>query len=386
MRVAVFGASGFVGATLVERLRRRRDLEVRALIHSAGNAWRLARWGMPLGFTDLLSRGSIAEALKGCTHVVNCTRGSEDVMLIGLKNLLSEARAQKIQRFIHLSSVAVYGDPPRPESENEDAEPHPARGSYGEIKLKQDTLISHAHRNGLNCIVLCPPNISGAYSSFVCNVLQDIRIGSFALIEGGRSPLNIVDVANLCHAIELALVAESADGRRIFVTDGDHITWRDFAEALGPLAERTLPLAELPRDRVGQPPQANSPRSSSFARAIKHLVSSDVRQALRQDPLLAKVEASARKLVTCLPRGVEERIRDAVVGPIKIAKRGEPDPHSSRYNTQQLRVVVHRTGRAKTVLGYQPEISFLESMEAFRRWYTMSHGFGTEGWRLSRWL
>ncbi|PYV39918.1 MAG: dihydrodipicolinate reductase, partial [Acidobacteria bacterium] len=40
MRVAVVGASGLVGATLVERLVVLPGCEVVPLIHSSGNAWR----------------------------------------------------------------------------------------------------------------------------------------------------------------------------------------------------------------------------------------------------------------------------------------------------------------------------------------------------------
>ncbi len=109
----------------------------------------------------------------------------------------------------------------------EECEPRP-QGDYGPIKLRQDEIVARAHADGLSCAVLCPPNISGVYSPFVCSVLEDMRRGSLALVEDGGMPINVVDVDNLCHAIELALTADQVDGRRIFVTDGDGITWRGF--------------------------------------------------------------------------------------------------------------------------------------------------------------
>jgi len=45
-RIAVVGASGFVGSTLVERLLARGDVEVVPFIHTSGNAMRLARRGI----------------------------------------------------------------------------------------------------------------------------------------------------------------------------------------------------------------------------------------------------------------------------------------------------------------------------------------------------
>ena len=107
--VAVVGASGFVGGTLVERLWADGGCEVRPLIHSTGGAGRLARHARPLTTVDVRLKDEVEEALAGCTHVVNCSRGSTEVMDLGLKNLLEVSAAQKVSRFVHLSSTAVYG-------------------------------------------------------------------------------------------------------------------------------------------------------------------------------------------------------------------------------------------------------------------------------------
>ena len=71
----------------------------------------------------------------------------------------------------------------------------------------------------MNSAILCPPNISGPYSRFVLDILKDMRQGTLALVDEGKMILNVVDVNNLCHAIELALISEKIDGRRMFITD-----------------------------------------------------------------------------------------------------------------------------------------------------------------------
>ena len=187
MRIAIFGASGFVGSTLVEQLMRDGQTDnIKAFIRGAGSAWRLARHAeLPLESVDILSGKELHAALEGCTHVVNCTRGDNDVMHTGLKNMLKESKAAGVQRFVHISSVAVYGDPPPPEARNESRPARPDKGSYGDTKLRQDRMISAAYRGGLSCANLCPPNISGAYSGFVGNVLSTQSTGSsFVMMRG----------------------------------------------------------------------------------------------------------------------------------------------------------------------------------------------------------
>jgi uncharacterized protein YbjT (DUF2867 family) len=74
-KIVILGASGFVGTTLTERLWQNPDMEVVPVIHSAGSAWRLARYNCPLHQVDVGDPAALRAALAGATHVVNCTRG-----------------------------------------------------------------------------------------------------------------------------------------------------------------------------------------------------------------------------------------------------------------------------------------------------------------------
>jgi nucleoside-diphosphate-sugar epimerase len=380
VKVAVFGASGFVGAALAEHLLGR-NVEFRAFIGSFGNAWRLARGSVPVEVVDITSASQVSHALEGCTHVVNCTRGSSKVMLMGLKNLLVASRSQKVRRLVHLSSVAVYGDPPPPESEREEASAAPAPGSYGAEKAQQDDMVATATESGLDCVILCPPNISGAYSSFMGNVLGDLRNGSFALLDGGKRPNNTVDVDNLVHAIVLALNAVKGDGKRIFISDGTGYTWKDLIDGLLPLAELSGPVPVIDADSLIVPPAVTPVRASVWS-SMKHLVSSDVREALRRDPLWAKFDKQLRRLASAGGSGVEDRLRLSIEGARKVKKVSDQNPYSSRYNAIQLRGVWHRIDRAREVLGYEPPVRFAEGLARYRAWYQTMHGFGAPYWPL----
>src|SRR5215467_10593742 len=199
--IDVIGASGFVGSSLMERALHRGDRRWKPVIHGSGNAWRLTRWGLPLVAIDLLDQASIARAIDGCTHVVNCSRGDDQVMIKGLSNLLAVCGERKVQGFVHLSSVMVYGDPPAPDSVTEDGETRPAKGTYGWTKLKQDQIVQRYAKAGLPAIILCPPNITGPYSPYLVALVEELRAGTFLALDGGSAVINIVDCENLCYAI-----------------------------------------------------------------------------------------------------------------------------------------------------------------------------------------
>ncbi len=379
MRIAVIGASGFVGATLVERLLSRDGAEVVPFIHSSGNAMRLARRNLPLRMLNLLDAGQVEAALKGVTHVVNCSRGDDAVMLTGLRHLLTAARKQRVERFVHLSSVAVYGDPPPAESTRETAPTRPAAGSYGAVKLKQDDMVAAAAASGLRSTILCPPNIAGPYSFFLVGLVGLLRAGRFALLEDGDAPCNLVDVTNLCHGIELALINGAGDGKRMFITDDEHTSWSRVIESLLPLVASVRAVPRVSREELERTDGAPNKRIS-LGRSLKHIVSSDVREALRKDPLWKKVDVTLRRIVTRLGKEREDALRLSVEGPLKVTPAAPP--FDTALCRQQLRGVVHSSELAKQTIGYKPVFSVDEGMEAFRNWYRIEHGMNTAAWPL----
>jgi nucleoside-diphosphate-sugar epimerase len=385
MRVAVFGASGFLGSTLVERLWQAGNVEVVPIIHSSGNAARLARFGRPLISADVLQPESLDRALAKCTHVVNCSRGPAEVMLKGLANMLEASGRSGVGRFVHVSSVAVYGEGERASTLLEDERPTPTPNTYGWTKLLQDQMIEKAAARGLSCAVLCPPNISGTYSAFLTSILQSIRNRDFALVAGGSLPCELVDVENLVHAIRLALQAADSAPQRVFVTDGSETTWSDVANALAPLADVALPLPSISLDEARQRVRTPATETPSILAAAKHLVSSEVRSALKRDPWVAAAERSLKtsiRKVGPLNRALRRKLEKRP----GVAKVSRSPRFSEKLMEQQLRNVRYSQARARGQLAYAPIVSPGESMEAFRRWYREIYGWNDGFWSLTRHL
>lgn len=384
-RIAVIGASGLVGSALVERLLARHAGDVVVpFVRSSGNAMRLARRGLHLEMLDLLNRAQVDAALSGVTHVVNCSRGDEEVMLGGLANLLAACRRHRVEKLVHLSSVAVYGDPPPPQSEREGGLAAPEKGSYGWIKLQQDRMLAKAADEGLPATVLCPPNIAGPHSYFLVSLVEALRAGRFALLEDGSAPCSLVDVSNLAYAIDLALDGGTQDGRRMFVTDAECTDWRSLISHLLPVAQARQPVPTISRQQLAALGAGAGSRPVSVMRSITHLVSSDVRAALRRDPLWAKLDTGLRRAVHRMGKSVEDRVRVSVEGPLRAVKAERGMRFDAALCRQQLRGVRHSCALAKECLGYEPLHTTAESMEAFRAWYRYSHGMDTAAWRLIR--
>jgi len=376
-RVAVFGATGFVGATFVERLLDTSGWEVRPIINRPGSAWRLARRGLDMTRANVLDPDQVDAAVRGCTHVVNCSRGDRPIMISGLNNILQSCTRHRVSRLVHLSSVMAYGDPPVATRESDPRQPI-AKLSYGGMKNEQDKMVMEAAGAGLGATILIPPNIAGPHSYFVMGLLGAISEGKFAYLEDGLSPCQLVDVANLCHAMTLALSEGPADGSGYFVNDGKPVTWKTLVESLQPLVATSHAIGSIGRDELAAAlARTRTKPPIRVSRALLHLVSSDMRQALRKDPLWERVDTALRGWVGKLGTKVERRIRHRVEGPIPVAKRSPRREFHIPMCAQQLRSATQSIDKARKELGYEPPFSFGESMEAFRRWYTTMHGFDT---------
>ena len=375
-RIAILGASGFLGATLVEHLMGDGRHEVLPVIHHPGNAWRIARHAVPIASTDVSDRTALTERLRGCDYVVNCTRGSKPVMLAGLGNILRACRAVGVRRLVHISSVTVFGDPPLAERET-DPLPKMAIDTYGGLKQAQDRMVEKAAAGGLACSILVPPNISGPYSDYLLGIISAIRHRELALVDEGRSHCSLVAVENLCHAITLALDAGRTDGSRYFITDDAQITWADLVRDLSFVCPSAgLPaLTRAEMERRARPP--GGARVSAI-RSLAHAFSTPVREALRRDPLWARLDKTLRAAVKPLGRAVESRLRKTISGPVQVAQRDHRPHLNVALSAQQLRTARPCIDRARSELDYQPLYSYEQSMQAFRRWYTSTHALDSE--------
>ncbi len=377
-RVAIFGASGHVGGTLVERLLSRGAYDVRPIINTSGNAWRLARRGIRLWQANLARREQIREAVAGCEIVVNCSFPPAELMEPTIKNLTDECLAAGVKRFIHLSSIAVYGEFPSPAAEYESATERAKKPTYGYYKLRQDAIVEKAARSGLPSVVLCPPNITGLNSRYVFDIIDALRRGTLPLVGDGSAPCVLVDVVNLAAAIELAFERGPVDGRRMFVNDDDRTNWRDVIDALLPIVPDAPPIESIGEEQARRF-VASQREGHSIAQAARRIAGlAELKRIVKQTPTLLRW---ARRCKTWSKYGPKP-IQRALGGGTRGTLGTPPAPSLSRLVGHQLRGVRHRCDLARRELGYRPEVTFADSMATFRRWYEAYCGFGGDEWRL----
>jgi nucleoside-diphosphate-sugar epimerase len=253
MRYLVTGGTGLVGGHLIDRLREAGD-EVRALVRRPAVAEELRRRGVDSRLGDLADARDLPAAVEGVDVVVHAA-GVVQVMgehrelwavnVEGTERLLEASARAGLRRFVHLSSVAVYGPAPAPIAE--DAPKRPV-GPYGQSKWAAEQALWRRHaEGGLPAVALRPCIIYGGRDRHAWPVLERLRrMRVLPLPRGGRRLIDLVHVSDVVDAVMAASTAPEAVGRAYNLTDGERHSIRDILEAYGRIAGRRPAILPIP--------------------------------------------------------------------------------------------------------------------------------------------
>ncbi len=342
----------------------------RVFAHSTASATRIARFPINIVLGDLCDKASVNRAIEGCDAVVHLARGDSRVMTTGLENVLRAAVTHRCMRFVHLSSVAVYGNHPPPESVSEEPPPKPGDMAYGVEKLQQERrVLRYGRIHGLPVVILRPPNVYGPFSQFTVNVIEKIRTGKMPIVDGGQNPCNLVYVDNLVQAILLSLWKPGGVGETFFVTDSQSLSWERCLNDHALFLHATLP--HVSRDHLVSKPKERLIWDS--LRLLPGLLfSEEVRAQGRNLPLIKFVERALYKKFQGLSLETQQRLRVALTGPLRFPKeRIGPEKiflTEDPLIAAQDRTVAHSSDKAKRLLGYSAPVSYHDGMELTEKW------------------
>ena len=367
-KIAIIGASGFVGSALVERLFFNKGYDFGAFIHSYGNAARLTRFPIRLKAIDILNYNQVNRALYGYNIVINCSKGGSAEMLNGLKNIIKASKKNMIKKFIHISSVAIYGDDPPPETKDEAAKPDPGSNLYGTYKFKQENMVFKLHTSGIPSIILCPGNIIGPYSIFLLEAAQKLLSKEIVLVDDGVYPTNLIHVDNLVEAILTAIETEEAWGERYFINEIEQTTWKEFYEELMKILGLSFQIKSISRDEVLKCLRKDKSHYG-FSDNIRILVSGEFREALSMFPAFEKLNRLAYKLFARLNPNIQIKLRQKLEKPINIEKEIPGINLDNRYIKVQIRQYYHSPEKIVNKLNYTPLLNYEQRMRSIESWF-----------------
>jgi len=253
MRVFITGASGFIGRALSERYAADGH-EVRGMDLAPDRARDVVAG-------DVAAAGAWQEHARGCDLVIHTAavvslrterpREVWEANVLGTLHALEAAERGGAQRFVHFSSVTVFGFD-FPDGVDERHPVAPTGLPYPDTKIASEQVVLQAQLEGrVNATIVRPGDVFGPRSrAWALLPAQMIRDRRFVLPGGGRGIFSPVYVDNLVDGVVLAAASPEAAGQVFTLSDGVGIANRDFFAPYAELAGRRLLTLPTPIART----------------------------------------------------------------------------------------------------------------------------------------
>lgn len=252
MRVAVTGANGLLGGTLVALHAARGD-EVRGLVRDArraGNAPGMRVCEGDLADTDASIGARLAEFVDGADVVYHCAAELRDAARMAPTNVdgtrrLLAAAAGRIGRWVQVGTVGVYGRPRQ--GTITEASPLAPADAYAESKARADALVAElSAAGGFEHVILraCAVIGPGMPGRFLYRIIGLLDRGLFAPVGAPGARVSLVPAANVAHALLACATLPPAAGRSYNLAD--QCTVEELVEVCCAALGRPAPRWRLP--------------------------------------------------------------------------------------------------------------------------------------------
>lgn len=240
MKIAVTGASGFLGSHVAQQLVDAGHA-VRAVVRKTSDT----RYLRGLDKVELFEgsvedRASCFAACKGVDAVIHAAglvkaRTTAEFRLtnvIGTQNMIDAAKAEaaSIKRFVMVSSLTARAPSPDGNPLPVDAEPRPVT-AYGRSKLEGERIALEA-RDALHVTVVRPTGVYGPRDKEMYQLFQFAKMRVLPYIGDPDGKLTLIHGEDCARALVLCLTADIPSGRAYDVDDGRIYTRAQLAEGL----------------------------------------------------------------------------------------------------------------------------------------------------------
>lgn len=253
-RYMITGGAGFLGINMVRYLLERNH-EVVSLDIAAFDYPERSQIKEVTG--DIRDRAAVDKAMEDVDVVIHTAAAlplykPEEIYstdIDGTRNVIESAHAHGVERFVHISSTAVYGIPdhhPLFESDELDGV-----GPYGESKIAAEELCFDYRSKGMIVPVIRPKSFIGPERLGVFALFYDWALTghNFPVLGNGHNRYQLLDVEDLCAAIYLSATLDADKANDTFnIGATDFTTFREDYQAVLDYAGHGKKIIGLPAE------------------------------------------------------------------------------------------------------------------------------------------
>ncbi len=242
MKILVTGANGFIGKHLTLGLLQKKHQVIAMDMHDDRLRELQEEEACRVVVGDICDNKLMKEILQGVDIVFHLasahlqqTLGNEvyvTVNVSAVQELLQAAKESGVRRFIHTSTVGIYGHVMKPPAD--ETGPFNPQSIYGETKLQGEQVVNDFFRKThFPITILRPAWVYGPGCPRTAKLFRTISKGRFIMIGPGDNLRHPIHITDMLTAYYLAMEKEQAIGETFIIAGAKPASTKELAEAIG---------------------------------------------------------------------------------------------------------------------------------------------------------
>lgn len=256
MRVLITGGTGFIGSRLALRcLALGHTVTVLAQENNpveARNRQQIEAKGARIILGSVTERERVSEAVREIDWIYHLAAAQHEanvsdekfwrVNVDGTTNVLQASTNARVKRFIHGSTIGVYGSST---AEIDEQSPLRPDNIYGVTKLEAEKLVL-TYREKVPAVVIRIAETYGPGDFRLLKLFKAIQNGIFLMIGNGANRHHLVYIDDLIEGLLLAATVDKATGKIIVLPGKASLTTRDMVEVIARHLNKKTPRLRVP--------------------------------------------------------------------------------------------------------------------------------------------
>ncbi len=251
MNIFITGATGFLGKSIVKSLiEKGHDISILVLPDEKVTGFE----NVQVKRGDITKKESLTAVCKGQDVVIHLAGAvgygqhfsiCEKINVEGTLNIAKDAIEQGVKRFIHMSSVAVYGRKDKVDI-SEDTAFLKIGDPYGDTKIDAEIALKELEKD-LEITCIRPTVIYGpGDDKFLPKLMENLKSGKAKIIGDGKNRVDLIHVDDVVRFIDMILLEPRSYGEAYNLTNSKNLSWNEFMQMLSKEIGQSGKLGHLP--------------------------------------------------------------------------------------------------------------------------------------------
>ena len=257
MRIFLTGGSGFIGSRLAPlAIQSGHAVTVVTPINTPAEKARcdaLERAGIKLVIAPLEDTATLVRELPGHEVVIHLAAAQHEaqapeshfhkVNVEGTRNLMEQAARAGIRRFVHGSTIGVYGSAAAGRLDEDS--PLAPDNPYGRTKAAAEAVVRQ-HHSAMEWVIVRISETYGPGDMRLLKLFRGVRKGRFPVLGSGENLHQLIYVDDLSRGLMAACTAPGAHQQTVVLAGTEEITTNDMVASIGEAVGNTGRVMHAP--------------------------------------------------------------------------------------------------------------------------------------------